>query len=226
MTHPVPDPSVVRRASLRELENMGLPVPPPNFPLVWEPGDGIELRPLHEIEERVAILNVVLARCFGLSPDAGMAWLIQAELADRLTEPERQFVAAGEGDRRIFSLHLDALFALCWTLGLVMDLDPVQTSPDGLVDRLPDLARFESYQQWRARTLTALRAPVDVAIALDLYYCLDWAYVEAEKHDLPLPGPLNSNAIGQRRWALEWAVVFTGPFHDAAPNWEEIDLST
>jgi hypothetical protein len=33
-------------------------------------------------------------------------------------------------------------------------------------------------------------------------------------------------SISQRRWALEWAVVFTGPYHDAPPPWEEIDLST
>ena len=36
---------------------------------------------------------------------------------------------------------------------------------------------------------------------------------------------VDSNAIGQRRWALEWAVVFTGPYHDRPPEWEEVDLS-
>ena len=51
----------------------------------------------------------------------------------------------------------------------------------------------------------------DAAVQLDLYYCLDWAYLEAERRRLPLPGQIDSNAIGQRRWALEWAVVFTGP---------------
>jgi len=42
---------------------------------------------------------------------------------------------------------------------------------------------------------------------------------------LNLPGEIDSNAIGQRRWALEWAVVFHGPYHDAPLAWEEIDLS-
>ena len=46
---------------------------------------------------------------------------------------------------------------------------------------------------------------------LDLYYCLDWAFQEAEQAGLPLPGEIDANAIGQRRWALEWAVVFRGP---------------
>jgi hypothetical protein len=65
-----------------------------------------------------------------------------------------------------------------------------------------------------------------VAAVLDLYYCLDWAYLEAERAALPLPGPIDANAIGQRRWALEWAVIFHGPFHDAPAGWDQIDLST
>ena len=42
---PAPDPRAVREASLDELSRLGLPLPPPQFPLVWEPGDEVELRP-------------------------------------------------------------------------------------------------------------------------------------------------------------------------------------
>jgi hypothetical protein len=225
VTPPVTDPQAIRRASVEELTRMRLPLPPAGFPLLWEPGDGIELRPRHEIEERVAILNVVLARCFGMSAEAAVIWLDEAYLTDQLTMPERQFVVDDEGDKRIFSLHLDALFALAWVLGIAMDLDPMRPSADGLVERLPNLLELESFPDWRSRMLSAPRSPDEVAAVLDLYYCLDWAYLEAERHELPLPGPLNSNAIGQRRWALEWAVLFTGPFHDPPAGWEEIDLS-
>jgi hypothetical protein len=223
---PVPDPVASRGASIEALQRLGLPVPPSNFAHVWEPGDGIELRPLHEIEERVAVLNVVLARCFGMPPERALAWLSLSGLADKLTEPEWNFVVDNSGDHRIFSLHLDAVFALSWVMGIAMDLDPLQHSPNGLVERLPHLLEDESYNQWRSRTLTAPRAPAEVAVVLDLYYCLDWAYVETERRQLPLPGLLDSNAIGQRRWALEWVAVFSGPHHEAPPGWEEIDLST
>ncbi len=37
---------------------------------------------------------------------------------------------------------------------------------------------------------------------------------------------IDSNTIGQRRWALEWAVVFRGPYHDEPVEWEDVDLST
>jgi hypothetical protein len=69
------------------------------------------------------------------------------------------------------------------------------------------------------------RDPIEAAVLLDLYYCLDWAYQEAQRLGLQLPGEIDANAIGQRRWALEWAIVFHGPFHDKPPEWEEVDLS-
>jgi Domain of unknown function (DUF4272) len=223
---PAPDPQEVRKATLEELYRLGLPLPPPNFPLVWELGDEVGLRPLDEIEARTAVLNVVLGRCFGMPPEQAMEWLLNAHLIDRLTRPEWQFVVAGEGDNMIFALHLEAVFALAWVLGIALDLDPLRPSPQGLIERLPDLTRRESFAAWRSRTLTAVRAAPEVAALLDLYYCLDWAFLEVERNRAELPGVLDSNAIGQRRWALEWVVVFTGPYHDEPPGWEEIDLST
>jgi hypothetical protein len=126
----------------------------------------------------------------------------------------------------VFALHLEAVFALAWVLGIALDLDPLLPSPQGLMERLPDLPGGETYAGWRSRTLTAPREPREVAALLDLYYCLDWAYLAAERDHAGLPGELDSNAIGQRRWALEWVVVFTGPYHDEPPGWEGIDLST
>jgi hypothetical protein len=221
-----PDPQVIRQSSLEELHRLGLPLPPPNFPLVWEPGDEVGLRSLAEIEARTAVLTIVLSRCFGMPPELAMDWLLHARLVDRLTPPEWQFVAAGEGDTMVFALHLEAVFALAWVLGIALDLDPLLPSPQGLMERLPDLPGGETYAGWRSRTLTAPREPREVAALLDLYYCLDWAYLAAERDHAGLPGELDSNAIGQRRWALEWVVVFTGPYHDEPPGWEGIDLST
>ena len=44
MTVTSPDPQRVREASLEALHRLRLPLPPPNFPLAWEPGDLVELR--------------------------------------------------------------------------------------------------------------------------------------------------------------------------------------
>jgi hypothetical protein len=203
-----------------------LPTPPPDFPLVWEPGDTVELRPVEELEGRTAILNVVLARCFGMPGEAAMGWLLEAHLLESLTKPEWSFIATGEGDSRSFQLHLDALYGLAWLLGLVPHLDPKEPAPDTLVGQLPHLPSKETYEAWRARTKRTVRQPPEAAIVLDLLYCLDWAYIEAERRRVRLPGLIDSNAIGQRRWALEWAVVMRGPYQAPPSGWEEVDLST
>lgn len=226
MTLSAPDPRAVRAASLDELYRLGLPLPPDRFPTVWEAGDTVELRPTEEIEARTAVLHVVLARCFGMPPEAAMSWLLASHLVDSVTGPEWQFVMAGRGDQRSFALHLDAVFALAWVLGLTKHLDPTTPPDSRLMETLPHLPSGESFTQWRARTLAAPHDAEEAAALLDLYYCLDWAFLEAERQGLRVPGELNANAIGQRRWALEWAVVFRGPYHGEPAGWEEVDLST
>jgi hypothetical protein len=221
-----PDPGRIRADTVEQLDRLGLPVPPPTYPLVWEPGDEVELRPRAELEARCAVINVVLAHAFGMPGPAALAWLERSGLTDQVTPPERSFLADDEGDVRSFALHTEALAGLGWLLSLIRRLDPTAPGAENMVDYFPNLAAGEAYRDWQARMLAAPRDPRDAAVALDLYYCLDWSYLTAEERQLPLPGFVDSNAIGQRRWALEWAVVFHGPFHDDPPGWEDVDLST
>jgi hypothetical protein len=224
LTDFAPDPHRVRAASLEQLRRLELPVPPPGYPLVWEPGDTVELRPVDELEGRTAILNVVLARCFGMPGQDAMAWLLDAHLLERLTKPEWSFIAGTDKDDS-FALHLDALYGLAWLLGLVPHLDPKAPPPETLLGQLPNLPSKESFEAWRTRTRRTPRKAPEAAIVLDLLYCLDWAYQECERRRMRLPGLIDSNAIGQRRWALEWAVVMRGPYQEAPRGWEEVDLS-
>lgn len=226
MPVPAPDPHAVRAANLDQLRRLRLPLPPPHFPLVWEPGDMVGLRPTAEIEARCAVLHVVLARCFGLPTQAAMSWLLNSHLVDAVTPPEWQFVVGGRGDHRSFVLHHDAIFALAWVLGLTRHLDPLSPPDRHLMTMLPNLPAGETFLAWRSRVLAAPRDAAEAAAMLDLYYCLDWGFLEAERLGLPPSGPVDANAIGQRRWALEWAVVFHGPYHDPPRGWEEVDLST
>jgi hypothetical protein len=226
VTVPAPDPRAVRAANVEEMRRLRLPLPPAQFPLVWEPGDEVELRPTADIEARTAVLHLVLARCFGMPAQAGMSWLLSSHLVAAVTPPEWQFVAGSRGDHRSFVLHHDAVFALSWVLGLTKHLDPEAPTDERLMEVLPNLPAGETFSQWRSRTLAAPRDAAEAAALLDLYYCLDWGYLEVERRGEARPGFLDANAIGQRRWALEWAIIFHGPYHDPPAGWEEIDLST
>jgi len=218
-----PDPLAVRAASLAELSRVGLPLPPDTYPLVWDAGDQVELRPTIDLERRAVILHVILELTFGMPRDAAVAWLERNDLTPDVTDPEWAFITEDVGDRAAFILHLDALAGLAWTLGLIKVLDPL-LPPQNLTQLLPDLLADEPFTAWQARTLPAPRDAAVVAAALDLHYCLDWAYLQLTPAELP--GVIDANAIGQRRWALEWVVIFTGPNHDPPGGWEEVDLST
>ncbi len=217
-----PDPVAVRVASLQEVTRVGLPVPPENYPFVWDPGDLVDLRPTIELERRAAILYVILERAFGMPPELAVKWLEDNDLTPDVTEPEWAWITEEIGDRRSFILHLDAIAGLAWILGLIHVLDPLGPV-QSLAQIMPDLEAGETFAQWQARSLPAPRDPAIVAAALDLHYCLDYGYLKLEGE---LPGVIDANAIGQRRWALEWACVFSGPNHDDPPGWEEVDLST
>jgi hypothetical protein len=228
MSVAAPDPLRVRANSIETLHRYDLPTPPPQFPLVWEPGDGVDLRPPSEIEGRAAILNVVYARCYGMPSEAAMAWLLDAHLLDHLTKPEWSFLTSDD-DKELaqhasFTLHLEAIYALAWLMGMVQTIDPTEPAPGGLVEKMPHLPSKEPFSAWRDRANPTLVPAGEAAAALDLVYCLDWAYLEAERRHIRLPGLVHSKLIAQRRWALEWAVLFRGPYQEPPRGWEEIDL--
>jgi hypothetical protein len=228
VTVPAPDPNRVRAASIETLRRLDLPTPPAQFPLIWELGDGVELRPPSEIEGRAAILNVVYARCYGMPGEAAMGWLLDAHLLDHLTKPEWSFLASDDSQDVVqhpsFTLHLEAIYAFAWLMGLVPDINPREPAPGGLIEKMPHLPSKEAFSAWHDRANPTLAPAPEAATALDLIYCLDWAYLEAERRRIRLPGLLHSKLIAQRRWALEWAVVFRGPYQEPPRGWEEINL--
>src|SRR5262245_64345574 len=168
MSKAAPDPRAVREASLDEVRRLGLPLPPPGFPLIWEPGDTVELRPTAEIEARAAVLHVVVARCFGMPTEIAMSWLLGSHLVDLVTPPEWQFVIGAKGDHRSFVLHHDAVFALAWLLGLSRHLDPTAPPESRMMSQMPDLPAGETFGSWRSRSLMSPRDPVEAAVLLDL----------------------------------------------------------
>src|SRR5829696_8717229 len=98
-----PDPLAVRAASLQELARLDLPLPPDTFPLVWDPGDLVDLRPTIDLERRAAILHVILERTFGMPAAEAESWLDRNDLTPDVTEPEWAWITEEIGDRRSFA---------------------------------------------------------------------------------------------------------------------------
>ncbi|MGH3730227.1 MAG: DUF4272 domain-containing protein [Micromonosporaceae bacterium] len=222
----VPDPVEIRVSSLEELERLEIPLPPDHFPLTWEPGDAVRLRDLDEMQARVAVLCAVMERCLGMPSERAMQWLLDGRLLEHVSKPEWQFLAGEKGDRDAFMMHLDALFGFGWLLGWAEHLDPSLHCPEELPKAFPDIHGGESYASWCGRSAPQPRDSREAAALLDLYYCLDWAYQDATLRAESPPGPVQAYVVAQRRWALEWSVVFVGPYHEDPPGWEDVDLST
>ncbi|QSB05838.1 DUF4272 domain-containing protein [Natronoglycomyces albus] len=217
----ITDPRHIRHRTFAGLDRLGLGGLPDRFPLAFSPNDRPRLRSRSDIEARAAILNVVQARVFDMPEDMAMRWLLDAHVLDELTPGEWGFIACGRGDRILYADQLESLFALAWILGLAHHLDPTTPCSEDLPDLLPDLRAPESLADWRGRRLPAQRDPGEIAEMLDLYYCLDWMCEQAHQSGMAPPHGLDANLIWHRRWALEWALVFS-PTN--APRWDQIQL--
>ncbi|MGY0234631.1 DUF4272 domain-containing protein [Longispora urticae] len=193
------DPAALRSESVLELRRLGAPAPGRRYPLTYRPGASIGVRPVAELEARVAVLHIAYARTLGMPTERAMDWLLDAHILRFVDQGEWRFIVHGDGDSREHAAGIEAAAALCWVLGLRDDLDPLARA-DGR--GLPDLRGGERYADWRSRTLTAVREPAEAAALLDLYSCLDWSC-----HEARTPG-LDPVLVARRLGALEWAVTF------------------
>ncbi len=107
----------------------------------------------------------------------------------------------------------EALHALLWALGLVVDLPPDTMCPrQPAYERLaPDLDPSKALDDVRLRPLE------EIAAMLDFYYCLHWHARKAQYHGDVWDYQIAPGVVLERRRALEWL------FQDA--RWEDVDLA-
>ncbi|MFC4335284.1 DUF4272 domain-containing protein [Salininema proteolyticum] len=220
MTSLAVSPHTMRQTTVSLLRNYGLTVPN-QFQLLFPQGTVPRVRNSHEIESRLAILNVIQARVFNMPEDLAMRWLLDAHILDHLVPAEWGFIACGRGDRMRYAEQCESLYALAWVLGLVEHLDPRRPCEENFPALLPDLRTPEPFADWRSRQLHATRGPADIAEMLDLYFCLDWLCEQAYQTGVNPPAGLDDSLVWHRRWVLEWVVTFDG---EEAPMWDQVKL--
>ena len=197
-----------RNRSLSDAKSLGFPVNPDLPPL--ELGNA---KPATKVERRLLTLSAVLAVAHGLSQHTARDWLKGEGLWSELCISEESLME-GKGDSRLFQPQVDAVYALAWAAGLVLDLHFDSAVPDDLVTKFPDVRINGSSAGFRI----SLRSDEEILQKLDLAYCLHWAIVEATLTGSPLPGKLHPMSIIERRRGLEWLF--------SPEPWDSLDLDT
>jgi hypothetical protein len=170
----------------------------------------------------MAVLNVVIARSYGMPAEAASDWVAGNALRHALTTRETAIMSGGEADASE-RLQVEAVQAFAWLLGLIDQLDAEEFCSDDLVARLPDLRRAEPMAVWSEKVKPRL-SPADAAAQeWDLHYCITWASANANLTGAPQPGVLPAYVYWQRRRAFEFAF---GESEWAHADWDAIDLST
>ncbi len=201
---------------------LGFPDPPGSYPSLFDQDEGYHLRPAREIQNRAAVLNIVVARTFGMPASLGKHWVADNGLVGALSPIEAELMDDADASKPRFQAQIEALWALTWVLGLTPSLDPTAYCEASLSESLPDLRTGAGVEAWRGR-LGPIRNADDVMTELDLLYCLTWGLAEANLHGTEPPGTVEQYIHWERRRALEWVLVERGY---GATEWDHIDVST
>ena len=188
----------MREESIGTARLLGVDVPA-TLPLL---DVGLEMRSAAEITSRILAMNAVAATAYGFEKAKAISWLKQEALTDLLSETERQFIFEGTGQPSRFQVHVEGMWALAWSMGVVNEMNFAKDCDNRFVTILPNIKQSQSSAEFRKKVKPR---PLDqVVAACDLAYCLHWAIRQAELSGNRPPGNLKNYVVVERRRALEW----------------------
>ena len=201
-----------RKESERKVTELGL-VTNPHLPLL----DGCTpIRTCDEIVDRLFAMFAAVAVHYGFDRASSQGWLEREGAAEAATEQERAVIETGETGDFSADYAIEAMWALCWSIGIVAELDFTASCSDSFVSLMPDLKKNESGQRFRSRAV--LRSEAELCRALDLAYCLHWSMVHARLHAGAPTHQGVAASIVPRRHALEWIM--------STDSWDDVQLET
>src|SRR5262249_49327247 len=169
-----------------------------------------------EIADRVLAMHTVAAAAWGFERQDAISWLTRENLMHALTEAEREFLVDGMRHPLPFMMGVEAMWALCWCLNLVADIDFARPCAESLRAVFPDLLEDADSGAFRAKTRR--REEAEMVANLDLAYCLHWGVAQANLRGQAPPGRVKPYVIVERRRALEWVL--------STDDWDDISLDT
>jgi hypothetical protein len=205
------DMRILRQASWEAAGKLGFPTNE-TLPLL----DNLTIaRSSDEVVHRIFAMLCLAVSAYGFDRKKALAWLQREGSLALLTPPEREFLGGSLMNPRPFMEQIEAMWALCWCVRSVPDLDFSKPCSDNFVKLLPDLKKDESGAAFRGSA--SLRDSEEIVAKCDLAYCLHWGIVHAGLDGKFLKGVMPYLII-ERRQALEW-ILSTDP-------WDEVFLDT
>lgn len=168
-----------------------------------------------EVRGRCLALFGVVASSHGLDRRVASDWLVEAGVAQHLTEEEASSLSSAAKSTLSFDA-VEALWVLAWALGLTPALDWAHPCSDSFVRLFPDPLAGEDASEFCAvpRLRSGEELNVERQVAFELHNC----WVNSRLMGGAVPSSVDEGAVRWRRHALEWLAL--------AANWADVPLDT
>lgn len=205
------DYKIIRSQSWTAVKKFGLPISG-SLPLL---DMSLACQSSSSIVDRVFGMLCVAACAYGFEKTRALAWIERETKFAELTPAELKFLQGSIASQQVFTEQIEGMWALCWAIGVVPELDFAKPCASDFVRQLPDLKADQDGGRFRSSAV--LVSQKLIASKTDFAYCLHWALVESQRAGKqPLIPKLP--VVVERRRSLEW--VFSGG------DWDDISLDT
>ncbi|MFD1874871.1 DUF4272 domain-containing protein [Hymenobacter bucti] len=214
---PLPDQLARKARSEAALQVRGIPFAASLPPVASD--TTVPLRPQDAVVDRALALAYVALKGEGLEADSLEGFDEAYGALDHLSPAERAFADNPAPDQQALvnaTWRYEALHALLWALGFVPELD----YPDHPCDPGADMGLLAPLSEAAFRQQARLRPAAEILDAADLTYRYAWACVDARLHQRPTPAGLESGAVHERLYALNW---LTTRFEE---DWDDVSTDT
>jgi hypothetical protein len=182
----------------------------------------VKIRSSEEIASRVVILAITNLVAFSnITGEQANEIISKYSLNKYVTPNEAEFLKTPTDDlKNEMSWRCEAIWTLCWALGIIDDLGSADTFAD--LNKInkdkypitpgidPNIFITKSHK---------IRSPKDILDNNDLYYLLNWACVDSRLNGTELT-KVHPGVVYERQYALNWLIYYS------EQEWDDITCDT
>lgn len=182
----------------------------------------VEIRDTTEIASRAVILAITNLVAFNtISEDDAQGIISKFELNQYVTPEENGFLQnPTDALKNQVSWKCEAIWTLCWALGIIDELGPANQMAD--LNTIPQ-EDYPIVSQVDPNTFIQkahkVRSSSEILDANDLYYRLNWACVDARLNGNEMT-TVHPGVVYERQYALNWLVNYM------RQDWDDVSCDT